>query len=902
MRLLPLLLVLIALHASAQPTFVWWEGEDPAQTNFPDRSWFSPDTDGDFSVLSGGSWLSSSGEAGRDIPSATYRIAVPEAGAYHFWVRKYWKHGPFHWRFGDQPWQTVGRDISLAGSQPIREHVTASWTYVGQIELPQGPTTFDIKLAIQPGEQSTAGFDCFVLSREPFIPKGKLQPGQGLTDAEPGWFAFDPPLDGFRDSALLDLRHLNESEAGVNGPLQRSTDGNDILLGDGTPVRFWGVNLSHNQSSQPDFLVDYMAAKLAKLGVNMARHHGGVWVGDGNTTLSDRKLERLHYLVSSFKKQGIYTNISWYFPLWVKSGRDLGLDGYRDDQKPFAVLFFSDKAQQHYLDLLRQFMSAKNPYTGVSLAHDPAVGMIELLNEDSLFFWTFTKRAVPPEQWAILEMKFGQYLAQKYGSLDKAFKQWPGAKLDSDDRTGVRAGVYEAWHMTGDAQGKIGQDEKKRVADQVAFFAQLQHDFYARAAAMLRDELGYKGLISASNWHTADPALTDAVERWSYTAVDVIDQHGYFNPANHEGDGSGYSVRVGHTYQDRSGLKTPEKLPLRFNQVDGHPQIISELGWTNPNRYRADSTLLTAATAALQGIDGTFLFAVNSDTMVDNTITKFQLCSPVIVGGFPAAALMYRRGDLETAPVAVHEALRTDDLFALKGTAAVTEAAYDAFRAVDVPPGATMSGDVDQFDPYTAYVGRVTRSFDKPGDKDTQLNLAEAIDRKRKRLTSLNDSFVWDYGRGVVTVDTDNTKAVAGFLQEQGTLVFDNVQIHSDNHYGQVFVTALDDQPLITSRKILVQSVTEEQFYGWKSAGGKVLSLGQPPWNLKPVKTTVDLHVGDLPIKRAVALDFNGQAAGEVEAIETVAVEDAEPGDLISPTTWQRVSLPAEHLYTIIER
>ena len=52
---------LVSDRAFAADDYVWWEGEKPAKTNFPAKSWFSastfPKTRGQ---LSGGAWLSSS--------------------------------------------------------------------------------------------------------------------------------------------------------------------------------------------------------------------------------------------------------------------------------------------------------------------------------------------------------------------------------------------------------------------------------------------------------------------------------------------------------------------------------------------------------------------------------------------------------------------------------------------------------------------------------------------------------------------------------------------------------------------------------------------------------------------------------------------------------------------------
>ena len=57
------------------------------------------------------------------------------------------------------------------------------------------------------------------------------------TKDDPGAWAFQPARDEFRPDALLDLRSLNEKQAGESGFVKVDAAG-DFLLGNGAPVRF----------------------------------------------------------------------------------------------------------------------------------------------------------------------------------------------------------------------------------------------------------------------------------------------------------------------------------------------------------------------------------------------------------------------------------------------------------------------------------------------------------------------------------------------------------------------------------------------------------------------------------------------------------------------------------------
>ncbi|HEX8915517.1 MAG TPA: hypothetical protein VF796_24400, partial [Humisphaera sp.] len=669
--LVPAALPPSAARGQAAPAadYVWFEGEAAVETNFPKNSPFGARTlpPESRNLLSGGEWLNATGKGGATPVTATWRVAVPADGEYAFWCRKFWKHGPFKWRFDSMPageWRTCGPDVALADEAVLKKFVSANWVSLGGVTLPKGARTLQVELITTPGKEWSAGFDCFVLSRAPFTPNGKARPGEKSGKADEGYFPFEPDPDTFRPDALLDLRSMNEPVAGQGGFLKRS--GKDVTLGDGTPVRFWAVNVGLENATQDRASVDHLARALAKRGVNMVRFHSAMFDAADPARIDPKKLDALLYFVAAMKRQGVYTSLSFYFPVWA-DGSKLGLAGFddRQERKPFALLFFNEKLQAMHRGWLRQLLAAPNPYAGnVPLAREPAVGMVEVQNEDSLFFWTFGKRNIPQFHWDRLETLWNQWLAAKYGSAAKAYAAWGNEKANGD--AADRAALYEVFHLTSAGVKQGGANKAKRVGDQVHFLAELQRSFYEATTKYLKTDLQFGGLVVPGNWTTADPMLLGAVERWTYAAGDVIDTHGYFEP-EHKGDGSAYSVRAGHTFKDRAPVGSPAGLPIRFQQVEGFPQIISEVGYTQPNRFRADGVFLTSAYGALQGADGLFLFAVASNRLRDTAMTKFQVASPSVVEAFPAAAIVYRRGDVREADPAVYQVTPPADLWALKG-------------------------------------------------------------------------------------------------------------------------------------------------------------------------------------------------------------------------------------------
>jgi hypothetical protein len=864
-------IVFVVGRAAQAADVIWWEAEKPAATNFPDRTWFSAKNAKERDVLSGGAWISSAGKREGDALFLRYTVAVPADGDYAFWARKFWKHGPFRWRFDDGPWRTCGRDVALADSVSLRKFVGANWVSLGKVTLAAGRHTLRVELLAKPGEKTTAAFDCFVLTTGAFTPRGKLKPGAKLGRAPAGWFAFEPDPDTF-DGALLDLRSMNEKAAGQSGFVRAKDDG--FALGDGTPVRFWAVNCGPNTIKMDDTSVDYLARKLAKLGVNMVRFHGAIY--DRNAadpvTIDRAFLAKLHRFVAAMKRQGIYTKLSFYFPLWFNVRPEYGYRGWSGKGKPFAQLFFHPDMQRIYRSWAKGLLTTKNPHTGLPLGRDPAVAIVEIINEDNYFFWTFKPyKAQPPGTMVWLEKAYGSWLAKKYGSLEKASAAWNGAKVQGDDFAAGRAGLYGAWQMTrrGEKHGN-----RRRIQDQARFLTEYLRAFFAGMRRHFREDLGVRCLVSATNWKTADDVRLGALDHYAWAACEVMDRHGYFG-GPHKGPRASYSLSEGDTYKDRCALLEPQSLPVAQIQCAGHPSIISEINWPMPNRFRADMPWLCALYGSLQGTDGFFHFAVGTAGWLPQH-PKFSVSTPVMLGQFPACAVVYRKGYVETGPVVVREAVTLADLYALKGTAASEPQNLDALRAADVPPGGMLKTDrPDSVDPLAHYVGQVVRIVgEEPGESQIR-DLSKFVDRTKKTIRSATGELIWDYGRGVVAFNTSRAQGAAGFLDKANAIKLGDVTIRCGNEYAAIAVVSLDGAPLRTSKRMLVQAMTEDANYGWQTApagGGmkRITSVGGPPIVVRNIDATVTIARPDAATLTVTPLDANGRRKGDLPAGGTI--------------------------------
>ena len=96
-----------------------------------------------------------------------------------------------------------------------------------------------------------------------------------------------------------------------------------------------------------------------------------------------------------------------------------------------------------------------------------------------------------------------------------------------------RLGFRPLWSMF--------NEKSFRDRDTVRFLYELQTKFYMDTYAFLR-KLGFKGIITASNWSTASPEVFGPLEKLSYISCDFLDRHGYFS-CNHKGESAEWSVR-----------------------------------------------------------------------------------------------------------------------------------------------------------------------------------------------------------------------------------------------------------------------------------------------------------------------------------------------------------------------
>ena len=695
---------------------------------------------------------------------------------------------------------------------------------------------------------------------------------QPLRAAEAGWFPFQPPADAFATNNAIDLRWLNEKEAGAHGAIAAKGD-EFVFSGTGQPVRFWAVNGPPSDESGEQ--LKKTARRLAKYGVNLARIHTPVF--DDKGAADPKKIAHAQETTEAMKAEGIYTLASIYFPLWFKPGPDHPwLKGYDGNTHPFAALMFHPEFQEQYRQWWKQLLLTPNPRTGRRLVDDPALMGLEIQNEDSFFFWTFNPERLPDQPLRILEKQYGDWLKQKYGSLETALERWGRQSAKRDSFGEGRAGFRPLYN--------VFTEKSARDRDMAAFLFEKQKGFYEDTYRYLRS-LGFKGVITASNWATASPEVFGPLEKMTYAVTDFIDRHGYFS-VSHRGQEAAWSIRNGHTYTDRSALRfdsaTPGKPkefvhPVMDPAYNEKPSMISETTWNRPNRFRSEAPLYFAAYGALQGSDAIVHFALDgSEWSVKPRfwMQPWTLMAPSQMGQFPAAALIYRQGLVKKGEVMARLQLNQADLLALKGTPLPQDASFDELRLKDVPQGSTVEPG-QRIDPLIHYIGQVKAAFTNAPAQFELADLKPFLDRSRQTVRSSSGELTLDYGKGALTINAPAAQGVSGNLKGAGAADLRDVAIASALDNAHIIVVALDQQPLSTSRRMLAQAMSEEKATGFEAEPGEgglltIKNIGKDPWLARELSGTVRFKSGRVQIQ---PLDLNGYPAGTAFAAQELKLD-----------------------------
>jgi len=306
----------------------------------------------------------------------------------------------------------------------------------------------------------------------------------------------------WRDNSgsLVNMSFLLDAPAGKDGFI-RIENGHLVKPGGGR-FRIWGVNVTGAACFPSKEDAPVVAEHMARFGINCVRFHfldsnwsDSLFVRDRDDTreLDFQQFDRLDYFVAELKKRGIYTNINLNVGRNYRKG-----DGVRDYEYlglAKVVNYFDEHIQMLHAEYARQLLTHYNPYTKTEYRNEPAVVIVELVNENSIVEAWFSDRLLGtnkrknPGTWTDITAWYA-------GQLTKKYNAWLKARLSGAELEELRemAGVKEGELIPRLTKDQFDAAPDKRFHLEAEFYMELEQNYFGQMYRYLKDELGVKAV------------------------------------------------------------------------------------------------------------------------------------------------------------------------------------------------------------------------------------------------------------------------------------------------------------------------------------------------------------------------------------------------------------------------
>jgi hypothetical protein len=660
----------------------------------------------------------------------------------------------------------------------------------------------------------------------------------------------------WRDNAdsLVNMSFLLDAPAGKDGSI--SAKNGHLVKPDGGRFRIWGINFTGGACFPSKEDAPIVAEHLARFAINCVRFHflDSNWSDslfikgrDDTRALDPKQLDLLDYFIAELKKRGIYTDLNLNVGRNYRRG-----DGVRDyEYLGLAKIlnYFDEHIQMLHREYSQQLLTHYNPYTKSEYRNEPAVAIVELVNENSIVEAWFsdrllgTNKSKNPGTWADITAWYAEELTKKYN--DWLEKRLSGAEL-KEFRT--LAGVKDNELIPRLTSKQFNTAGEKRFNLEAEFYMELEQNYFGQMYRYLRDEIGVKSLILGTSDHNHSrsgyPLLT------STSRLDVVDGHIYWQHPSYLTDPKTgrRTFSIPNTPMVNDPLNSTV-VQLSRSAVAGKPYTISETNHPFPNEYSCEGIGILAAYSAFHDWDGIFFYTFEQkdpERWEPRMPGHFEIRpDPVKMTNLAAFAVTFLRGD-------VHPALKMIPR---------TYSAEQVRESIRLPysdrPYFTPGFDLSLPLQHTT---RIT-SFDKRSGQYPQVGHDNPIISDTGELRWYRS----EQGKGLVTIETDKSQALIGFVKDNNKAL-KNISVTAENEFCSIIVTSLDAEPIADSQSLLLAATARlaNQDMTWNEKRTSLISWGTAPTVIEPVKASITIrNVKPADNVEAIPLDGAGRKIGQ---------------------------------------
>lgn len=696
---------------------------------------------------------------------------------------------------------------------------------------------------------------------------------------ESEWFAFNGE-DNYDEKSVIDMSSWLDKPAGKHGFVQ--IRGDDFVFEDGTPVKFWGVNICSARPYSEKEIVDPWVQQLSKYGVNGVRFHKFTYHGMGperSDRLTPENWERFDYFQSELKKAGIYYGWSPIYGHKPRPGDQSRLLAYDEiaaadmnshlSNSTIGLVNFAEDLQQLHIDLIVHMLEHKNPETGLRYADDPALSFIELQNEDNIWFSTCDRMMeLCPTYKQLHRDKFARWLRNKYGTQRQLEQAWGEDAFDWGEEVRDEQWNLDRANITPICSHGIYGYEYNKYAekdsvmplflrDHAHFLYEEQVAFYKKFVRAIR-ETGYRGPIVGSCWQ-AGQGITHYYNLHADYVAGFIDRHNYY------GGGTGHRLVPG-TMKNNSMFSDPGSgfLNTGRQQVAGRPYALSEWMSLPPNEWIAEGPVLVSLYGmGLNDWDASYQFASDFPHFTETIHTPgvYNINAPTQLTLYPAIASMIYRNEIREGDVIAKRHVHLESL-------------QDGIIGFEE----TVKQDWDQKSfsgtmPNEAFAaGKVVLEFTEEFVPTTEPDLSPYVDTLTNTIRSNTGQLKWHYNeKGYITAVTPFSRVFAGFTGNK-TLEAGDFTMESVTPFSVVFVNSLDrEKNLENCERALITAIARAKNTGMRFNEDKteLLEVGEAPILMEPVQLTMGMP---RKVKKVHILDHAGKRTGRVIEADSKSV------------------------------